>query len=77
MTTRGSDSGLKLKDRSPVIDGYGRIKAEGQKIGEQEMWAIKSHGMTDLLNQYVSKTNKKSKLMSDFLSLELSLMEAK
>ena len=34
MTTRGGNKGLNLKDRTPAIGGYGRIKSEGQKIGK-------------------------------------------
>lgn len=74
-TTRGGNNGLMLKDRTPVIFGYGRTKSEGQKIGEQELWALQSHGMTELSQEYVNKANKQNKLISDFLSLELALEE--
>ena len=75
MTSRGGNKGLLLKDRSPVIGGYGRVKAEGQKIGEQELWALQAHGLTELSKSYVNKAGKQDKLLSDFLSLELALQK--
>lgn len=74
-TTRGGSNGLMLKDRTPVLFGYGRTKSEGQKIGEQELWSLQSHGMVELSQEYVNKANKQNKLISDFLALELALEE--
>ena len=75
MSTRGGNKGLNLRDRSPVIGGYGRIKSDGQKVGEQELWALQAHGLTELSESYVNKAGKQNKLLSDFLSLELALQE--
>lgn len=75
MTTRGGNKGLNLKDRTPAIGGYGRIKSEGQKIGEMEMWALQSHGLNKLSQSYINKAGKQDKIMSDMLSLELALEE--
>lgn len=75
MTSRGGNNGLNMKDRDPLIQGQGRIKSQGQKIGEMELWALKSQGLNQLADYYVEKANKRGKLISDFLVLDLALEE--
>lgn len=39
------------------------------------MWALQSHGLNKLSQSYINKAGKQDKIMSDMLSLELTLEE--
>ena len=60
------------------ISGYGKVKS-GAKIGEYEIFALKGYGANDLIKSFASnasKNEKASKMLSNLLTLSLTLKES-